>query len=137
MQNEVRTVKIEGYASIFHERDQLNDVILPGAFSIDNVIGIPVLWQHYPTTPIGRVVSATEDKSGLRVTLEICLETQTGQEAFKLIQCGSLTGLSIGYKVIKSMRGAGDIRRVILKVVLKEISLVTFPAHLKARILRK
>lgn len=137
MQNEVRTMIIEGYASIFHEPDQLNDVILPGAFLVNKAIGIPVLWQHYPTTPIGRVVSATEDKLGLRVTLEICLETQTGQEAFNLIQCGSLTGLSIGYKVIKSTRGNGDIRRVIHKVALKEISLVTFPAHAKARILKK
>lgn len=137
MQNEVRTIMIEGYASIFHEPDQLNDVILPGAFLINKVIGIPVLWQHYPTTPIGRVISAIEDKLGLRVGLELCLETQAGQEAYKLIQCGSLTGLSIGYNVIKSSRGNGDIRRVIQRVALKEISLVTFPAHAKARILKE
>jgi HK97 family phage prohead protease len=135
MQNEVRTMRVEGYASIFHEPDQLNDVVMPGAFSIDKAIGIPVLWQHYPTTPIGRIVSATEDTLGLRVVLEICLETQTGQEACKLIQYGSLTGLSIGYTALKSARGAGGIRRVIQKVDLKEVSLVTFPAHVKARLL--
>jgi HK97 family phage prohead protease len=135
MQNEVRTMRVEGYASIFHEPDQLNDVIMPGAFSMDRAVGIPVLWQHYPTTPIGRIVSATEDALGLRVVVEICLETQTGQEACKLIQCGSLTGLSIGYTAVRSARGVGAIRRVIQKVDLKEISLVTFPAHVKARIL--
>ncbi len=134
MQNEVRTMIIEGYASIFHEPDQLNDVLLPGAFSIDKIVGVPVLWQHYPSTPIGRVVSATEDKLGLRVTLELCLETQVGQEAFKLIQGRILSGLSIGYTVIKSARGTGGVRRVLHKVALKEISLVTFPAHVKARI---
>jgi uncharacterized protein len=137
MQDEVRTVMIEGYASIFHEPDQLKDVMMPGAFSIDTIIGIPVLWQHYPTTPMGRVVVAAEDKLGLRVTLELCMETQIGKEAFKLIQCGSLTGLSIGYTALKSVRGVGDVRRVIHKVALKEISIVTFPAHAKARIFKK
>ncbi|QOL19405.1 HK97 family phage prohead protease [Candidatus Bodocaedibacter vickermanii] len=134
MQNEVRTIKIEGYASIFHEPDQLKDVLLPGAFSIDKSVGVPVLWQHYPGTPVGRVVSAIEDKLGLWVTLELCLETQVGKEAAKLIQSRILSGLSIGYTVIKSARGSGDVRRVLHKVALKEISLVTFPAHVKARI---
>ena len=134
MQNEVRTMRVEGYASIFHEPDQLKDVLLPGAFSIDKIFDVPVLWQHYPSTPIGRVVSAKEDKLGLWVTLELCLETQVGKEAVKLIQSHILSGLSIGYTVIKSARGTGAVRRVLHKLALKEISLVTFPAHIKARI---
>lgn len=134
MQNEVRTMRVEGYASIFHEPDQLNDVLLPGAFSIDKIIDVPVLWQHYPGTPIGKIISTQEDKLGLWVILELCLETQVGKEAVKLIQSRILSGLSIGYTVIKSARGTGSVRRVLHKVALKEISLVTFPAHPKARI---
>lgn len=128
------TVIVEGYASIFKEPDQLNDVILPGAFSIDKIIDVPVLWQHYPGTPMGRVISAKEDQVGLWVSLELCLETQVGKEAVKLIQSHILSGLSIGYTVIKSARGTGAVRRVLHKVALKEVSLVTFPAHPKARL---
>jgi HK97 family phage prohead protease len=134
MHNKPRTLTIEGYASIFNEPDQLNDVIFPGAFSLKDVSNIPLLWQHYPNTPIGKIISAKEDKVGLWVTLALCIDTQVGIEAYKLIQSNILTGLSFGFKVIKSSKGQGRVRRVLHKVSLQEISVVTFPAHPKARI---
>jgi HK97 family phage prohead protease len=134
MHQEPKTITIEGYASIFNEPDQLNDVILPGAFLLKDVSDIPLLWQHYPNTPIGKVISAIEDKVGLWVTLALCIDTQVGIEAFKLIQSNILTGLSIGFKAIKSSKGQGRVRRIVQKVTLKEISVVTFPAHPKARV---
>lgn len=133
MRNEPRTIMIEGYASIFNEPDQMNDVILPGAFSLKNIADIPLLWQHYPNTPIGKVISAKEDKVGLWVTLALCIDTQVGVEAYTLIQSNILTGLSIGFNAIKSSKGQGRVRRILHKVNVQEISVVTFPAHPKAR----
>lgn len=136
MKEALQTVNISGYASIFNEPDQTGDVVLPGAFQacLKDLQDIPVLWQHHPHTPIGKVVAAKEDKTGLLVTLSLCLNTQLGLEAFRLIESGVLKGLSIGFVAIKATRGSGKIKRVLHNVNVKEISLVTFPAHVKAQI---
>jgi uncharacterized protein len=128
-------IRVEGYASVFNIPDQEGDIITPGAFQRfirTHPLNIPVLWQHYPNVPIGKLIDATEDAYGLCVKLEICTETQLGREAVNLIECGILKGLSIGFKVIKSTRGSGKIRRLLNQLNLKEISIVTFPAQEKA-----
>jgi HK97 family phage prohead protease len=137
MQEMIESAIIQGYASVFHTPDQQGDILMPGAFKKDlyTLLNIPVLWQHYPNTPIGKVTSAKEDQYGLWVTLNICTETQIGKEAIKLIESGILRGLSIGFKAICTQRGTGNIRRKLYEVKLKEISLVTFPSHEKAIII--
>lgn len=136
MQKDVRTREIQGYACIFNEPDQQGDVILPGALGVDvmGLVGIPVLWQHHPHTPIGKVVDAIEDAKGVKVKLSLCLDTQLGCEAYQLVQSGVLTGISIGFTALKAGVGAGKVRRILHRIRLKEVSLVTFPAHEKARI---
>lgn len=136
MQDNVRTIQLEGYACIFHEPDQQGDVILPGAFGQDiaSIVGTPVLWQHHPYTPIGKVVDAKEDTKGIRVLITLCLDTQVGCEAYHLVKSGVLSGLSIGFTMLKSCYGTGKVRRILHRIKLKEISLVTFPAHERARI---
>ncbi len=123
-----------GYASVFNEPDQHGDVMLPGAFLGNKKDDIPVLWQHHPNVPIGRVVEMQENAVGLRIRMEICLDTQMGRDAMSLIKSGVLKGLSVGYTVKKSARGQAGVRRKLLKVDLKEVSLVTFPAHPKAKV---
>lgn len=50
---------IEGYASVFGERDQGGDVVLPGAYTASlAAMGrsgrrVKMLWQHDPREPIG------------------------------------------------------------------------------------
>lgn len=130
---------LEGYASVFDTPDQEGDLMKPGAFHeclATHPLNIPVLWQHYPNAPIGKLVEAKEDTYGLFVKLEICTETQIGKEAVSLIENDMLKGLSIGFKVIKSVRGSAKIRRLLHQVELKEISIVTFPAHQRAIITR-
>lgn len=136
MQNLKSPSIIEGYASIFNEPDHQGDVILPGAFNItlDEIQAVPVLWQHHPHVPIGKVVTARQDTYGLWVMLALCTETQIGLEASKLVQQEILSGLSIGFKPISVKRGQAGVRRIVQSLELKEISLVTFPAHGKARI---
>jgi HK97 family phage prohead protease len=137
MQNDVSMIEIHGYACVFHEPDQQGDVILPGALGkpLSEILKTPVLWQHHPHTPIGKVVDAIEDTFGIRVRIALCLETQLGREAYQLVQSGVLTGLSIGYVALKAAHGTGRVRRILQRIRLKEVSLVTFPAHEKARIL--
>lgn len=128
---------IEGYASVFNIPDQEGDIVQPGAFQdflTNRPSDIPVLWQHYPNILIGKLIDAQEDTYGLKVKLEICTEIQAGREAFDLITCGILKGLSIGFNVLKAVRGPARIKRILKKLELKEISVVTFPAHQKALI---
>jgi hypothetical protein len=136
MEKDVRIIEIQGYACIFNEPDQQGDVILPGALgeNVGVVVGTPVLWHHHPHTPIGKVVDAIEDVKGIRVRISLCLDTQLGCEAYQLVQNGVLTGLSIGFTTLKSAYGTGKVRRILHRIRLKEVSLVTFPAHDKARI---
>lgn len=136
MQDAADIFMIEGYASVFNEPDQHGDVICSSAFQrhLSNIAHIPVLWQHHPHMPVGKVVGAHADARGLWVKLALFLDTQIGLEAANLIKNGILNGLSIGFKAIKSKRGDRNIRRVLEIIELKEISLVTFPSHLNARI---
>lgn len=126
--------EIEGYASVFHVPDQQGDLMQPGAFRHTTIVGLPVLWQHRPYIPIGKVVAAKEDTKGLWFRLRLCTDTQLGREAMSLVRDGVLRGLSIGFRAIKASRGRGGLRRVIHKVTLTEISLVTFPSNPKAEV---
>lgn len=130
-------VLVTGYACIFNEPDQHGDVILPGAVlqPKDNH-PVPVLWQHHPETPVGYVSNMVEDAQGLKVTVSLCAGTHLGNDVIQLIQSSALSGLSIGFHAVKATRVRGNIRRYLHQIQLKEISLVTFPAHPRARILK-
>lgn len=129
-----------GYASVFGALDSQNEIVEAGAFkrSLDGWAkrgsAPAMLWMHDPTTPIGLWVSLTEDGNGLRVEGRLALGTQKGREAYELLKLGALTGLSIGYRVIRSRIETKRQARVLTDVDLFEISLVTFPANDAARV---
>jgi len=129
-----------GYASVFDLVDSQNEVVAPGAFARSLAKwrvqgGSPaMLWMHDPTVPIGLWVSLAEDQSGLVVEGRLALGTQKGREAYELLKMGALTGLSIGYRVIRSQIDSKRKARVLTDVELFEISLVTFPANDAARV---
>ncbi len=62
-------MRFAGYAAIFGRPDRGGDVIRPGAFATSLARGgsVPLLWQHAPARPIGRIDYLKEDKRGLRV----------------------------------------------------------------------
>ncbi len=129
-----------GYASVFGELDQQNEIVAAGAFartlakwSRQNRTPA-LLWMHDPTQPIGIWQSVREDGNGLLVEGRLALRTQKGAEAYELLKLGALTGLSIGYRVVKSQVDAKRKARVLTDVDLFEISLVTFPANEAARV---
>lgn len=129
-----------GYASVFEKTDSQNEIVAAGAFrrslsSWSARGSVPaMLWMHDPTTPIGLWVSLAEDKNGLAVEGRLALGTQKGREAYELLKMGALTGLSIGYRAIRSQIDTKRKARILTDVELFEISLVTFPANDAARV---
>ncbi|MDR3424390.1 MAG: HK97 family phage prohead protease [Alphaproteobacteria bacterium] len=129
-----------GYASVFGELDQQNEIVAAGAFARTLAKwrrqgrAPALLWMHDPTQPIGIWQSIREDKSGLLVEGRLALRTQKGAEAYELLKLGALTGLSIGYRVVASQIDAKRKARVLTDVDLFEVSLVTFPANEAARV---
>ena len=129
-----------GYASVFGELDQQNEIVAAGAFGRTlskwrrQNRAPALLWMHDPTQPIGIWQSIREDASGLMVEGRLALRTQKGGEAYELLKLGALTGLSIGYRVVSSQIDAKRKARILTDVDLFEISLVTFPANEAARV---
>ena len=131
-------VIIEGYASIFHQRDLNGDIVAPGAFKkslAQSRAPLPMLYQHAAEAPIGRWLSFVEDNHGLYGRGEILLTSSKGRDVHALIAGGVLDGLSIGYRAIKSAAAERGGRRI-LEAELWEVSVVTFPMAPSARILR-
>ena len=125
-----------GYASIYDCLDLHKDIVAKGAFfeSLQDKQSWPkMLWQHDPAYPIGRWECVEERDEGLYVEGRLFLELPKAQEAFVLLKEGVVNALSIGFQIEKSRRLTEG--RLLEKVRLHEISLVTFPANPEARIL--
>ena len=91
---------------------------------------MPLLWQHAPARPIGRIEYLKEDKRGLRVIGRLS-DGAAGREAAALLKEGAVRGLSFGYRV---RAAAGEGPRELTELELVEISLVTLPMQPKARV---
>jgi HK97 family phage prohead protease len=128
-------VRFAGYASVFDHADRSGDIVRRGAFAkavAAGPKGVPLLWQHDPKRPIGRIERIEEDARGLRVIGRLSGASGTGRDAAVLLKDGAINGLSFGYRARSAGRqGQG---RVLQDVDLLEISLVTFPMHPLARV---
>ncbi len=126
-------MRFAGYAAIFDRPDRGGDVVRAGAFgrSLGRRAGeVPLLWQHRPGRPVGRIEYLGEDKRGLRVVARLCAGAR-GRQAAELLKAGRVAGLSFGYRVVKA---SGAAPRALEEVELLEISLVTVPMQPKARV---
>lgn len=125
-------MRFAGYAAIFDRPDRGGDVVRAGAFarSLARSQAVPLLWQHAPARPIGRVEYLKEDKRGLRVIGRLS-DGAAGREVAALLKEGAVKGLSFGYRV-RDAKGEGP--RELTELELVEISLVTFPMQPKARV---
>lgn len=132
------TGTVEGYASIFGERDLGGDVVMPGAFKAcltrRGARGIKMLYQHDPYRPIGVWTDLAEDARGLRAKGRVLIGTPDGASSFTLLKEGALDGLSIGYRSIRDRWDKGKDARLLEEVDLREISLVTFPMNERATV---
>jgi uncharacterized protein len=126
-------MRFAGYAAVFDRPDRGGDVVRPGAFarSLGRGTGaVPLLWQHDPARPIGRIEYLKEDKRGLRVIARLSAG-RAGEEAAALLKDGAVRGLSFGYRV---RRASGEAPRELTELDLVEVSLVTLPMQPKARV---
>lgn len=127
-----------GYGAVFSNVDSKGEKVMPGAFSESLARhrregSKPLmLWQHDPSEPIGVWEDLAEDGIGLRGVGRFVLETTRGREAYALLKAGALKGLSIGYREIEA-EPDGNVR-LLKKLDLVEISVVSFPANRRARI---
>ena len=129
------TLRFAGYAALFDKVDRGGDVIRKGAFAratADGARGLPLLWQHEPGRPIGRVESIAEDARGLRVIGRLTPAARHASEAAALLRDGAVGGLSFGYRVRAKRDRPGG--RELTDLDLVEVSLVTFPMQPGARI---
>ena len=133
-----RDLEIEGYASLFWERDLNDDVAAKGAFreSLERTgaEGVRLLYQHEARDPVGVWDEVKEDARGLFVRGRILAASAQGRLAQALVRAGALDGLSIGFRTMKARRDESGRLRVLTEVELWEVSLVTFPMLPAARL---
>ena len=134
--------EIQGYASLFGEVDQGNDVVAKGAYANSirtlETAGqrVKMLWQHDPAQPIGVWDEVREDAKGLWVKGRLLDSTQKGREAAALIDAGAIDGLSIGDRTLRAGKTEKG-QRLLTELELWEVSLVTFPMLPSARVAAK
>jgi HK97 family phage prohead protease len=131
--------EISGYASVFGAADQSGDVVQTGAYkdclqALSNQgRSVKMLWQHDPTKPIGVWDEIHEDGNGLFVKGRLLPEIQAGSEALALITAGAIDGLTIGDRTLRAEKSNKN-GRLLHKLELWEVSLVTFPMLPQARV---
>ena len=128
-------MRFAGYAAIFGRPDRGGDVVRAGAFarSLRRLErAVPLLWQHKPGRPVGRIEYLREDRRGLRVIARLS-GGPAGRKAAALLKAGRVAGLSFGYTI---RRSEGHAPRALTEVDLLEISLVTVPMQPLARVIQ-
>ena len=145
--------RFSGYGAVFGNVDATGDVIRAGAFA--ESLGEwkargkfpPMLLQHgggvfgggaEDMLPVGEWLSMEENRRGLKVEGQLfALGTEKGQYIYEGLKAGALDGLSIGFQTRESVAGtrAGEPDRRLTNIDLWEVSIVTFPANPKARVM--
>lgn len=126
--------RINGYGSIFGNKDSYGEIVVKGAFAEKlselEKGELPMLWQHNSEMPIGLWKNLREDDLGLLGNAELPTTINSINEKYQMAVAGLVKGLSIGYRIKKDGYEILDDGTVLLKDLdLREISLVTFPAN--------
>lgn len=123
-------LEIMGYGSVFGNRDNGGDIVMPGAFKECIASGRKpkMLWQHDASQPIGVWDEMSEDENGLRMKGRVAKKGKGGEVA-ELIKMGAVEGLSIGYRTQEYEMDMDEGSRKLTKLDLWETSVVTFPMN--------
>lgn len=123
---------ITGIAWPFGTPDMEGDLITKGAFSHPGAL--PMLWAHDQSQVVGVWDSITETAKGLEVRGRLLVdEVERAREVRAIVKAGGAGGLSIGFQTKKAAPRQGG-GRTISSLDLKEVSIVSVPAHPGARI---
>jgi len=135
----------EGYASTYYGVDTYGDTIAPGAY--DNVIReisekrarMPKMFENHKKfdLPVGKWLSLGTDSKGLFVAGELTPNHSRADDLRSSMRHGTVDGISVGIGLAKDdwEDKAGSTGILIKNVsLLREISIVTFPADDSARV---
>jgi HK97 family phage prohead protease len=127
--------ELSGYGAVFNNIDRGNEIILPGAFreSIDDFVKSGHLCaDHNWKKRLGTISSAREDSHGLFFKAQF-YSTKFAQDMRKQVReridRGKNVGLSVGYRIVDEDRRKSDGVRLLKKLVLFEISVVSVPMN--------
>jgi len=129
-------LELAGYASRFDQTDLSGDRVRRGAFAASRLVrtdNLPMLFNHETDTPIGVWDHVVEDEVGLFVRGRLFLGAPNADRAARLIETGSVSGLSIGFRTLRHNRRA-DGGRDLFDIELWEVSIVAFPMLPSARL---
>lgn len=130
--------RIEGYAAVFNQTADLGyyrEMIEPGAFA-DSIRedDVRALWNHDPNFVLGRNTSGTlklaEDEHGLRVVIRPP-EAQWARDLIESMKRGDVDQMSFAFETLADewKKNEGVNLRVLQKVKLYDVSVVTYPAY--------
>ena len=126
--------RFEAYGSTFGNIDLVDDVMVKGCFKDSLLDRMPIiLWQHDRYEPIGMPELIMEDEKGLKISVKMPADDDFVRgRVMPQLRIGSVKAMSIGFMVLDYFLKDGI--RYITKALLKEVSLVTFPANEMAEV---
>jgi HK97 family phage prohead protease len=128
-----KTRTFSGYASVFNGVDAYGDTILPGAYKDSLAKRRPMFFYgHNPGRVLGKWVETKEDDVGLYVTGEFTPGHSDADDVYASLKHEALSGLSIGYVPLETEDTEQG--RILKKIDLFEISIVSMPADDEARV---
>ncbi|MCO5145536.1 MAG: phage major capsid protein [Aquamicrobium sp.] len=128
------TGRVTGKAWDFTSPDRVGDVIEPAAFAGAVGKSLPMLFAHDQAQAVGVWDQIAVEQDGLSVSGKLLVDdVSRAKEVRALLQAKAVTGLSVGFMTKKAAprKGGG---RTISDLDLVEVSLVSVPAHDRARI---
>jgi HK97 family phage prohead protease len=136
--DESGTKTLTGYAAVFNSPTGISDFfveqIAPGAFSETIKGDVRCLFNHQSGNVLGRTKSGSlrlwEDAHGLRFEVDLP-NTSLGRDVGELVARGDISGCSFDFRAVKQTWDdtTEPPGRTLEKVVISEISIVTFPAY--------
>jgi HK97 family phage prohead protease len=132
--------RIKGYAST-KDLDRVKDVVLPSAFreTIDTFMKNPIVFfNHNWNEGIAKVTNLSIDENGLWVECEWPAKgtSQLADQVWSMIEQGIYRAFSFGFKILADQDVSKDpstpADRIITKLDLLEVSVVTVPANANA-----
>jgi HK97 family phage prohead protease len=126
--------EVAGMASTFGNKDLDGDIIEPTAFNEQfangPLLNVKTLWQHSRFDPIGLGVATLMD-SGIKFATTLAKNIPVADQAFESAKQGLVDSFSIGFNIPKGGINFDEDKNawIISKAILREVSLVTFPAN--------
>lgn len=139
--------QFEAYASVFGNVDSYGDVVVKGAFAdtiaewnaSENVL--PALFGHRfddPDFNIGHVEEASEDDHGLKVLIQLDLESPKAAQVYRLLKGRRISQMSYAYDVLEGGPAKDEERGdyyELRKLKLHEVSVVPIGANSETEVL--